>query len=949
MRGIPRAETPRPWAIRAATWLGVAAAYLVLAQFSFRSASVHPVVASVWPPAGLALALLVLQGRRVWPGILLGVLLANAVQGLPWAATSVIAVGNTLAAVAATSFLAQCGFEKQLHRVRDALLLLAAAVLSPVIAALIGTASLYFAAGVELSLLLPIGLTWWSGDALGVMLLAPLLLTWSKRRLPQLDTRSLVEATLLGIALISTSVMLMRFAQHGFEYAVLPFVGWAAIRGGPRGASLAVVSAAVIAIWYAGAPIGPFTVAGHHGLLQLQVFLALLTTKSVVMGAISAAQLRAAEALLIHDRRFRLIFEHSAVGIAVVHSGGGLTDVNPAFLRMLGYSSAELAARNVADITHPGDMAAEHQLLEQTLAGERTTYRMIKRYRRKDGSIFWGRLTATHVPEGFHGLESAALGIVEDISEQRAAEEALERDAAKRREFAEQLQRTTQTLQTLIDASPLAIMTLDWSGRVRSWNHAAEGMFGWPADEAIGMVVPFVPPADMKPFRQSLQRVFAGEALTGLQVERRRRDGTRIDVRICAAPTRDPDGTIDGVIALVEDVTERKNLGEQLRQAQKMEAIGQLTGGIAHDFNNLLTIVITNAALLASEIAPDRAEMRAELSELQRAALRGVELVRKLMAFSRRRSVELQAIDLGQVVSDASNDLRRLLPASVEVAVQVEKGVSLTITGDTGALEQILFNLATNARDAMPDGGALRLSVHRAWLDEEHRRTRGWGSPGEYIVIAVSDTGCGMSPSVQARAFEPFFTTKEVGKGTGLGMAMVYGLVTQHRGYADIYSEEGRGTTVRLYFPAVATAIGTGVTPQDDVHPVGGNERILVVDDEDGIRRSAMRVLSRFGYQVDEAPDGCAAMAVIREAKSPFNLVLTDVVMPRMGGMALYHELRREGSGVPVLLMSGHTAEDLDQLEDPVAGAGFLHKPWSVTDLLRRVREVLDARSGAAA
>jgi nitrogen-specific signal transduction histidine kinase len=418
---------------------------------------------------------------------------------------------------------------------------------------------------------------------------------------------------------------------------------------------------------------------------------------------------------------------------------------------------------------------------------------------------------------------------------------------------------------------------------------------------------------------------------------------------VCAAPTRDRDGSIDGVIALVEDVTERKNLGEQLRQAQKMEAIGQLTGGIAHDFNNLLTIVITNAALLASEIAPDRAELRAELSELQRAALRGVELVRKLMAFSRRRSVELQAIDLGQVVSDASNDLRRLLPASVEVSVQIEKAASLTITGDIGAVEQILFNLATNARDAMPDGGALRLSVRRAWLDEEHRQTRGWGTPGEYIVIAVSDTGCGMSKSVQARAFEPFFTTKEVGKGTGLGMAMVYGLVTQHRGYADLYSEEGRGTTVRLYFPAVAAAARNGVAAQDDIKPVGGSERILVVDDEDGIRRSAVRVLSKFGYSVDEAADGCAAMGVIREAKSPFNLVLTDVVMPRMGGMALYHELRREGSAVPVLMMSGHTAEDLDQLEDPLTGARFLHKPWSVTDLLRRVREVLDAGGGSAA
>jgi two-component system, cell cycle sensor histidine kinase and response regulator CckA len=946
--GNARPETTRSWAVRVAGWLAIAAAYFVLAELSFRSASVHPVVASVWPPAGLALALFLLSGTWLWPGIFLGVVLANAVQGLPWQATSIIAMGNTMAALAGTGFLRRFRFEKELHRVRDALLILAAGILSPIIAALIGTAALYFAAGVPLSNLPAIGLIWWSGDALGVVLMTPLLVAWSHTRLPHFDVRGLVEATVLAAGLITMSVLLMRF-EHSFEYAVLPFVGWAAIRGGPRGASLAALTIAVIAIWHAGGEVGPFTVSGHHGLLQLQVFLALLAIKSVVMGAVCAAQLRAVETLVVHERRFRQIFEHSAVGIAVVHSNGGLTEVNPAFRNMMGYSTAELASRNVADISHPEDMAAEQELLQQILTGERTTYRMTKRYRRKDGSIFWGRLTATHVPEGIDGLGSAAVGMVEDISEQRAAEEALERDAAARRESAEQLRRTTQTLQTLIDASPLAIMTLDQEGKVRSWNHAAEEMFGWPANEAIGMVVPFVPPEEMEGFRDSVQRVFLGEAITGLQVERRRRDGRRIDIRICAAPTRAPDGRIDGVIALVEDVTERKNLGEQLRQAQKMEAIGQLTGGIAHDFNNLLTIVITNAALLASEVPPDRADMRAELSELQRAAIRGVELVRKLMAFSRRRSLELQAIDLGQVVSDATNDLRRLLPASVEVSVQVEKAVPLTVTGDVGAIEQILFNLATNARDAMPDGGTLRLSVRRAWLDEEHRQTRGWGTPGEYIVIAVSDTGCGMSKSVQARAFEPFFTTKEVGKGTGLGMAMVYGLVTQHRGYADLYSEEGRGTTVRLYFPAIAAAARNGVAAQDDTKPVGGSERILVVDDEDGIRRSAVRVLSKFGYSVDEAPDGCAAMAVIRGAKAPFNLVLTDVVMLRMGGMALYHELRREGSAVPVLMMSGHTAEDLDQLEDPVTGARFLHKPWSVTDLLRRVREVLDAGGGAAA
>ncbi|HET9465513.1 MAG TPA: ATP-binding protein, partial [Gemmatimonadales bacterium] len=279
----------------------------------------------------------------------------------------------------------------------------------------------------------------------------------------------------------------------------------------------------------------------------------------------------------------------------------------------------------------------------------------------------------------------------------------------------------------------------------------------------------------------------------------------------------------------------------------------------------------------------------------------------------------------------------------------VESGVPLTIHGDVGAIEQMLFNLATNARDAMPDGGGLQLRVYRAWLDADHRRTRGWGSTGQYVVLAVTDCGCGMKPAVRARVFEPFFTTKEVGKGTGLGMAMVYGLITQHKGYADLESEEGQGTTVKLYFPAqAAPALAGGGSGEEGV-PVGGTERILVVDDEEGIRRSAVRVLSKFGYEVDEATDGEEAMAAIRNAKSPFNLVLTDVVMPRMGGMALYHELHKEGSGVRVLLMSGHTAEDLDQLDDPLAGMKFLHKPWSITDLLRRVREVLDDRSVSAA
>jgi two-component system, cell cycle sensor histidine kinase and response regulator CckA len=425
-------------------------------------------------------------------------------------------------------------------------------------------------------------------------------------------------------------------------------------------------------------------------------------------------------------------------------------------------------------------------------------------------------------------------------------------------------------------------------------------------------------------------------------VRRRRRDGILLDLRICAAATRGPDGNIDGGITIAEDVTDRKRLGEQLKQAQKMEAIGELTGGIAHDFNNILTIVLTNAALVAEQLGADQADARTEVTELQRAALKGAELVRKLMTFSRRRDLELSPINLGEVLCETERALRRLLPPSVEVVMQVDDPGPFLINGDVGAIEQIVFNLATNARDAMPEGGRLRLALYRSWLDKEHRRTHGWGATGEYIVLAVSDTGCGMSPETRARVFEPFFTTKGPGKGTGLGMSVVYGLVKQHKSYIGLYSEPGHGTTFRLYFPALTTGASAAGARAEAPRPAGGCERILLVDDEDGLRRTAARVLRKSGYRVEEAKDGEAALELLAEAQSPFDLVLSDVVMPRMGGVALYETIRKEGRNLPVLLMSGYTPEDVRALRSGAPGFRFLHKPWTITDLLLRIRNILD-------
>gem|GEM_PF-1130642 len=919
--------------------LAIALGYILAAHQGFRVATVHPVVASVWPASGLALAALLLFGLRLWPGIFAGALAANAMKGVSIPASALIALGNTAAAISATLILRRVNFSSHIQRVRDAIALVGlGALLAPVLAATNGTLILHFLTGVPDLGLPGIWFTWWSGDAIGVMLLTPFLLAWINGQKLKLTRGQAVESVVLGVGLVVISLLLVRVLK-GYEYAILPLVGWASHRGGIRGASTATLVVAAIAVWQTNSGVGPFIGTGHEGLWRLQLFLTLLVTGSLMIGVMATAHQRVTDALRASELRFRRVFECAGVGIAIVQPDGRIVDANPALHAMLGFSGAQLTGRTIADITHPEDWAVEKAEIERVMAGEHAPYRMAKRYLRRDGSVFWGKLTATHIPDGANG-PGAAVKLVEDVSEQRAAQDALSRDQ-------DQLQRTTQLLQTLVDAAPLAIVSVDPNGRVRNWNRAAEQLFGWREAEVIGQPVPFVPPESREEFRRTLRRVLDGEALAGHQVRRCPRDGIMLDLRMCAAPTRALDGSIDGVIAIVEDVTDRKRMGEQLRQAQKMEAIGQLTGGIAHDFNNLLTIIITNAALLGDKIDSDQAEMRVELSELQRSAFRGAELVRKLMTFSRKRDLELSAVNLGEVVSETDRALRRLLPKSVEILSQIDETGPLTIQGDVGAIEQIILNLATNARDAMPSGGTLRLAVYRAWLDKEHRRTHGWGIAGEYIVLAVSDTGSGMSPETRARVFEPFFTTKEPGKGTGLGMAMVYGLMKQHQGYIGLYSEAGRGTTFRLYFPAVRPCGEASEGRIEAAPPRGGTERIVVVDDEDGIRRSAARVLRRAGYTVDEAADGEGALALL-SGGAHFNLVVSDLVMPRMGGAVLCERLRNQNNAVPVLLMSGYTTEDVKALKGAQPGLQFLHKPWTATDLLRRVRSMLDEAAKSA-
>ena len=523
------------------------------------------------------------------------------------------------------------------------------------------------------------------------------------------------------------------------------------------------------------------------------------------------------------------------------------------------------------------------------------------------------------------GTVAGVIGVGTDITERRRAEAAL--------------RRSDESHRALVQHATYGIYRSSVDGRFLTVNPALVRILGYESEDQLRAVdLAKDVYADAEERRRILARFDAGDAVEGAEVTWKRRDGAEIRVRLSGRAVRRSDGTIECFETIAEDVTERRALEEQLRQSQKMEAIGQLTGGIAHDFNNLLTIILANAQLVAKALPSSQTDAQADLRDVMSAALRGRVMVKELLGFARRSSLELQSVHLGGLVQDLTGFLRRILPADVEIVIAGGDDVP-EVRADVHATEQILFNLVTNARDAMPDGGVLRIEVARAHLNEERRQASGALRVGDHVCLTVGDTGIGMSAETQSRIFEPFFTTKPPGKGTGLGLATVYGLVKQHGGGVAVDSEPGKGTRFRVYFP-LADGTTAAVRPRDgDVAVRGGRETVLVVEDDDQLRRAAKRILEAAGYQVVSTADGLEALEVLRQAAG-VQLVFSDLVMPRLGGRALYDAARREGYTTPFLFASGYSDPDRAASLDPTIP--LLNKPWTEGDLLSRIREILD-------
>jgi len=513
----------------------------------------------------------------------------------------------------------------------------------------------------------------------------------------------------------------------------------------------------------------------------------------------------------------------------------------------------------------------------------------------------------------------------------------------------EALHHSTDVLRSMISALPVGVVALDRKGRVELWNHAAESILGYTAAEMVGNTAPitiFTPAGEAVGTAAAdvFLRMVTGQLVKGEEVRCRRKDGSAVEALFSGAPLMDASERIQGAICVFEDIGQRQAIARQLHQAQKMEAVGQLTGGMAHDFNNILGIAIGNLDLLEEELAG-----RKVASDLAQAALdallRGAELTRALLAFSRRQPLQPTKVNVAELLTATVRVLSRTLGEQIETVLHTEPGLWPAVV-DAAQLEASVTNLAINARDAMPGGGRLDISARNVHLEPETAEME-MALPGEYVAVEVCDSGTGMDADTLAHVFEPFFSTKPVGHGTGLGLSMVYGFIKQSGGHIKIYSELGHGTTVRLYLPRAIPDTPHAAQSSAAMAPVrGGRETILVVDDNAEVRRMVEGQLISLGYRVVTAEHGPHALALL-EAGLAVDLLFTDIVMPQgMNGFALARAARRLRPGLPVLFTSGFPGSRVETPCGGENGVSFIGKPYRRRDLAARLRDLLDATIG---
>jgi two-component system cell cycle sensor histidine kinase/response regulator CckA len=595
-------------------------------------------------------------------------------------------------------------------------------------------------------------------------------------------------------------------------------------------------------------------------------------------------------------------------------------EVNDAAVKAYGFSREEFLAMTLLEIRPPEEARA----LKETVSGRQAGLAnpRVWRHRRKDGSLLFAEVIAFTFDENGRKQE---LVLSRDVTQGRAVEAALQQSQA--------------ALQSLLDNAPFGICRSSLAGdRIEAMNSTlGEMLGGYTQDEALELKVSKQVWADSRERGRIIEILRRNLTIKGFETNFLRRDGSTIPVRISGSVVRGADGD-EHFEGYVENMTEQSTLERQVRQVQKLEAVGRLAGGMAHDFNNVLVVIKLSTEMMLRQITPD-SPLSKPLLQVSNAADRAAALTRQMLAFGRQQIMQTRIINLNSVVSETSHMLRRVIGEDIKLVTKLSAAVDNSRL-DPDQVSQVILNLAVNARDAMPAGGTLHIETASVELDDAYTKAHPPVQPGRYVMMAVSDTGTGIDKSILPRIFDPFFTTKEVGKGTGLGLSIVYGIVKQSGGYIWVYSEPGHGTTFKLYFPITAAALETPVSPSDlSFQPSG--RTVLVVEDEAMIRSNVRECLQQLGYQVLEAENGEAALGLCGEHLGKIDLVLADLVMPGMSGYELGGEIARRHPGMKMLFMSGYTEDSAARREILLRGSAFLQKPFSVGDLSSAVQQAL--------
>jgi two-component system cell cycle sensor histidine kinase/response regulator CckA len=503
-------------------------------------------------------------------------------------------------------------------------------------------------------------------------------------------------------------------------------------------------------------------------------------------------------------------------------------------------------------------------------------------------------------------------------------------------------QKSGKLVTALLESASQAIVSIDRSGRIVLANRRAEEIFGYSGEELLGAHIELLLPEAKRAAHSHDRDGFFDRPRTrpmgiGMDLSGRRKDGSEVPVEVSLSYVELEEGVF--AIAFVSDISGRKRLEEQLLHAQKMEAVGRLAGGVAHDFNNMLTVITGYNRMILDELSP-MDPLRAYAEEVLKAADRAGALTNQLLAFSRRQIMQPRVFNVNAALMQTEKMLQRLIGEDIELILDLGVNVG-NIKADPGHVEQAIVNLAVNARDAMPMGGHLRIETSDVVLDEIYARTHMGVKPGEFTMIAVSDDGHGMDADTRRHIFEPFFTTKEKGKGTGLGLATVYGIIKQAGGDIWVYSEPGQGSTFKLYFPRVSEPVSDPAGDDSFLTRRSGGETILVVEDEKAVRDLTVRILQQLGYTILTASSGAEALEISATHEGHIHLLLTDVVMPNMSGRQLADHLQLSRPQTKVLFLSGYTENTVVHHGVLDAGVDFLPKPFSRENLSKKLREVL--------